>query len=380
MPGNEALMKVCFLVSEFFGWGKYGGYGSATRVVTSELARRGLDVTVVTPGRGKQPESEVVDGVRVLSYPPHSLGTQYRLLRECGAEIYHSQEPSLGTWLAMKAAPQRVHVVTCRDTRLYADWLIEMRSWVLDGSFKTLLTFPYENNLLVTRAVRAARAVFCPNEFSRPIAQKKYGLHILPGFLPSPVRAPQVALRKDPHPTVCFVGRWDQRKRPEIFFELARAFPEVRFIAMGEARTVARTEELKGRYGGLDNLELLGFVDQFSSSQFQQTLARSWILVNTALREGLPRTFLEAAYHKCAILSRVDPDGFASRFGWRVDDDDFAKGLRSLLAGDAWRKHGEEAHDYVAGKYSLDRSVDQHLEVYRGLVEPHQPVPVGVRT
>lgn len=366
-------MKICFLVSEFFGWGKYGGYGSATRVVTTELARRGLDVTVITPGRGNQPECEVVDGVTVLSYPAHAIGTQFRLLRTCNADIYHSQEPSLGTWLAMKAAPQRAHVVTCRDTRLYADWLIEMRSWLLDGSFKTLLTFPYENNLLVTRAVRAARAVYCPNEFSRPIAKKKYRLDALPGFLPSPVRAPRVSLRKADRPTVCFVGRWDRRKRPEIFFELAEAFPEVRFVAMGQARTRARNEALRRRYGGLSNVEMQGFVDQFSSDQFQQTLSQSWILVNTALREGLPRSFLEAAYFKCAILSRVDPDGFASRFGHRVDNDDFAGGLRLLLAQDSWRARGEAAQAYVSGKYGVEQSVSRHLEVYRGVVLTGRP-------
>jgi glycosyltransferase involved in cell wall biosynthesis len=337
-------------------------------MVATELARRGIDVTVITPARGEQPEREVVEGVVVLSYPAYSLGKQFKLLRDCDADIYHSQEPSLGTWLAMKAAPRREHVVTCRDTRLYADWLIEMRSWLLDGSFKTLLTFPYENNVLVTRAVRAARAVYCPNEFSRPITKRKYGLTALPGFLPSPVRSPGVPLQKAEHPTVCFVGRWDRRKRPEIFFELARAFPDVRFIAMGQARTSARTEELRRQYGGLANLELQGFVDQFSSDLFQQTLARSWVLVNTALREGLPRSFMEAAYFKCAILSRVDPDGFASRFGRRVDDDDFGEGLRDLLAHDSWRGCGEAAYQYVSGKYGLERSVDQHLEVYRGLV------------
>ncbi|MGH7509385.1 MAG: glycosyltransferase family 4 protein [bacterium] len=357
-------MRVCFLVSEFFAWGKYGGYGTATRIVATELARRGLGVTVITPARGKQPEREVVQGVEVMSYPAHSIGTQFKLLRGCDADVFHSQEPSLGTWLAMKAAPRRAHVVTCRDTRLYTDWLIEMRSWLLDGSFKTLLTFPYENNALVTRAVRAADAVYCPNEFSRPIAKKKYRLDSLPGFLPSPVRAPEVPLRKAEEPTVCFVGRWDQRKRPEIFFELARAFPDVRFMAMGEARTRARTEALRRRYGKLKNLELQGFIDQFSSAQFQQTLSRSWILVNAALREGLPRSFLEAAYFKCAILSRVDPDDFASRFGWRVDNDDFGAGLRFLLAQDTWRRRGEEAHAYVAGKYGTERSIAQHLEVY----------------
>lgn len=360
-------MKVCFLVSEFFAWGKYGGYGTSTRVITSELARRGLDITVITPARGKQPRRESVEGVKVWSYPAQSLGTQLQLLRACEADVYHSQEPSLGTWLARKAAPGRVHVVTCRDTRVYADWLIEMRSWLLDGSFRTLLTYPYENNPLVTRAVRAAHEVYCPNEFSRPIAQRKYRLKTLPGFLPSPVRAPEGPVRKASRPTVCYLGRWDHRKRPEIFFALARSFPEVQFVAMGQARTGARTEALRRRYTGVSNLELRGFVDQFSSREFQELLSRSWILVNTSLREGLPRSFLEAAYFKCAILSRVDPDGFASRFGCLVHNDDFAGGLRSLLTGDAWRERGEAAAQYVSAKYGVEQSVSQHLGLYERL-------------
>lgn len=358
-------MKVCFIVSEFFAWGKYGGYGSATRVLATELVRRGLGVTVVTPARGKQPEREEIDGVTVLSYPAHSLRTQYQLLRESRSDIYHSQEPSLGTWLARKAAPASAHLVTCRDTRMYADWFIELRSWLLERRFRTLLTFPYENNPLVARSVRAADAVYCPNEFSRSITMRKYGLATLPGFLPSPIRPPSVPIRKAERPTVCFVGRWDRRKRPEIFFDLAGMFPEVRFIAIGQARTASRTEELQRRYAGISNLELQGFVDQFSSDRFQQILSQSWILVNTALREGLPRSFMEAASFECAILSRVDPDGFASRFGHRVEHDDFAGGLRWLLADGAWRERGRQARAYVSSKYGFEPSVEKHLQAYR---------------
>jgi glycosyltransferase involved in cell wall biosynthesis len=124
------------------------------------------------------------------------------------------------------------------------------------------------------------------------------------------------------------------------------------------------TELLHREYGGLPNLELQGFVDQFSSTRFQETLSQSWILVNTALREGLPRSFLEAAAFKCAILSRVDPDGFASRFGQRVQDDDFAGGLRRLLESGGWRRKGEEAHAYVAEKYGFESSVSQHVDAY----------------
>lgn len=362
-------MKLCFIVSEFFGWGKYGGYGSATRVLATELVRRGLDVTVVTPARGDQPERENVEGVAVLSFRAHSIKTQFSLLRACQADVYHSQEPSLGTWLALQAAPNGAHVVTCRDTRVTADWVVELRSWFLDRSFRTLLTLPYENNPLVSRAVRLADAVYCPNEFSRPIAKKKYQLAALPGFLPNPVRPSSVPVQKAERPTVCFVGRWDSRKRPQLFFDLARKFPEVRFIALGQGRTAARTLALRRQYAGIDNLELEGFIDQFSSTRFQQVLSQSWILVNTALREGLPRSFLEAASFKCAILSRVDPDGFASRFGWRVANDDFADGLRQLLKDETWRRRGEEAHDYVTRKYGFEQAIQQHLAVYRQVTQ-----------
>ena len=88
-------------------------------------------------------------------------------------------------------------------------------------------------------------------------------------------------------------------------------------------------------------------------------------MVNTAAREGLPNPFLEAAAHRCAILSAVDPDGFASRFGRRVEGDDFAAGLRWLLAEGRWREQGERGHAFVRDTFELGRAVERHLEAYR---------------
>ena len=70
-------------------------------------------------------------------------------------------------------------------------------------------------------------------------------------------------------------------------------------------------------------------------------LSQSWILLNTAVREGLPDSFVEAAGHKCAILSYVDPDGFASNFGYHAKNNDFEEGLTALLANDMWKEKGE---------------------------------------
>ena len=361
-------MKICFIVNEFFAWGKYGGFGSSTRLLATELAKRGIDVTVITLRRAGQLAAEYVEGVKVLSFPALSLRAQSELYRSCGADIYNSTEPSFGTYLAMNAAPDRIHIVTCRDTRLFRDWLIEIRSYLLEGRLRTLLTYPYEDNPLVSRAVRRVHAVFCSNKSSIPIAQRKYSLAEPPAFLASPVKVPLAPVTKGKIPTVCFVGRWDKRKRPELFFELAKQFPQASFIAMGQANNPRRDAMLRRRYGSISNLEMLGFIDQFSSDRFQEILSTSWILVNTSLREGLPRSFLEGASYGCAILSSVDPDGFAARFGYHTKNDDFSRGLEFLLQDHRWMQRGRSAYEYVRNTFEADLATEQHVKTYESLL------------
>ena len=186
-------------------------------------------------------------------------------------------------------------------------------------------------------------------------------------MLPTPVRVPETVI-KAPEPTVCYLARWDRRKRPDRFFDLVTRFPHVRFIAVGRSRDESYDRQLRETYGGIENLELVGFVDQFGSGRLSEILGRSWIVVNTAAREGLPNAFIEAAAHRCAILSDVDPDGFASRGGYFVDKGDFAGGLEWLLAGDRWRQLDHRGHAYVRETFEMEQAVDRHLEAYRAVL------------
>ncbi|UCD46102.1 MAG: glycosyltransferase, partial [Candidatus Bathyarchaeota archaeon] len=116
-------------------------------------------------------------------------------------------------------------------------------------------------------------------------------------------------------PIVCFLGRFDEEKRPEMFFELARRFPDFRFVALGRVHYEARDRMLRQLYGGTRNLDLPSFV---TGQEKERVLDSSWIVVNTSVSECLPVSFLEAGAHGCAILSFHDPDGFASNFGYHV--------------------------------------------------------------
>ena len=356
---------------EIFAWGKHGGYGRATRLIGRELAHRGVQVTAVVPRRGTQGPVERLDSIEVLGFEPGMPWRAGRLLRECNADVYHSQEPSFTTYLAQKTMPSRAHLVTLRDTHDRSDWITELRYPSL-SRLQVLSNKLYEDNLLVQRAVRRANRVCAAAEFLRIKGARKYRLTSLPDLLPTPVAVPDV-VEKAAIPTVCYLARWDRRKRPELFLDLARKFPHVRFVAFGTSRDPRYERQLRSRYAGLPNLEMPGYVDQFGSGLVANTLSASWVLVNTSIREGLPNAFLEAAAHGCAILSSADPDGFATRFGARVVGDDFVAGLKYLLTDNRWRECGALGREYVQTTYELELAMERHLRHYRELTGA-QPV------
>jgi glycosyltransferase involved in cell wall biosynthesis len=361
-------MRICLLCVEIFAWGKYGGFGRATRLIGRELVRRGHEVFAVVPRRNDQKPLEILDGITVLSFPPSRPWAAAALLRQADADLYHSQEPSFLTWLARKCLPARKHLVTLRDTRDLEDWLIEFRQPSL-SKWQVLSNFLFEDNLLVRKSVRQADAVYCAAHCLAAKARRKYRLARLPALLPTPVFLDETP-GKAAIPTICFLARWDRRKRPQLFLKLAASFPDIRFIAVGHSRDQEFDSSLRREYGHLPNLIMPGFVNQFGSGEVADILGKSWILVNTALREGLPNSFIEAASHRCAILSSVDPDGFASRFGWRVENDDFATGLRWLLTDNRWQPLGERGYQYVKETYEGNIAIEKHLACYRSLFEP----------
>jgi len=212
--------------------------------------------------------------------------------------------------------------------------------------------------------VRRAADVFVPAHYLAETVSKKYGLRRTPRFMPTPINVPATLDGKAARPTVCYVGRLDRRKRPELFMALARRFPDIDFIVIGEAQNEAYGRELEARFGGADNLSMAGFIDQFSSSRFTDILCTAWIMVNTAAREGLPNVFLEAAAHGCAIVSPHDPDQLTSRFGHRCVDGDFGSAITRLIETDRWRTLGEAGRAHVIETHRPDIAARRHLDAY----------------
>jgi hypothetical protein len=122
---GDPSLRICLISVEIFAWGKYGGFGRATRTIGRELVKRGFEVSAVVPRRSGQQAVENLDGITVLGFDPAWPWTALRLLRDTDADVYHSCEPSFGTYLAQRAAPARKHMVTFRDPRELQEWKIE---------------------------------------------------------------------------------------------------------------------------------------------------------------------------------------------------------------------------------------------------------------
>ncbi len=324
---------------------------------------------MITQRRSGQTPIEVIDGVRVYSYGGLAPGEAYRLIRESDADIFHSQNPSLLTYLAQQVQPNRVHLVTCRDPHYRSDWMIEFRYATTRRRLLLPTNYVSEASFPVRHAVRKAHGVYVPSEFLRPKVRDIFRLKEPPGILPNLTSVPKSLPRKGETPTFVFVARWDKRKRPWLFLDLAKEFPHYRFIAIGESTALGELGydvSLRRQYQNHPNLEMPGLINQFEEPErFSSTLSESWVLVNTAARESLPLTLLEASAHGCALLSAVDPDQWISRFGKPVRGDDFATGLRELMAESPIDK-GRAAYEYVKNSHhEHSRALAEHIALYR---------------
>jgi glycosyltransferase involved in cell wall biosynthesis len=368
-------MRICFICNQIAAWGKIGGFGTNTRRLGTALSEAGVDVHVVVPRRPGQRRIESLDGMTVHGLSLREVFFGLRIYRTIDADIYHVEEPSICGYLAQKAMPDRVHLVTSMDPRDSRDWWIEFKYATWSRRLKYPVQHFYENGWLVHRSVSAADGVYVEAEFLREKTRKLYGLTKSPGLLPKPVPVPKGPFQKASRPLCLLLGRFDPRKRPEYFFRLAQRMPEIDFIAIGKAHDSAYQRHLEGRYSHIPNLELSGFIDPFTDERMNEILSKAWILIHPAAREGLPSAFQEASSHEMAILAFVDPANYVSNFGMVVQEngsiDALEEHLRRLLDSDVWRQKGRAGREYNLKHHAIDVSVSRHMAVYRSFLEKH---------
>ncbi len=331
------------------------------------LAENDYDVIVAAPRRNSQDRVTQIGAFTVIGLTMREL-VNPRLYAKVDADLFHSQSPNLMSAAAMLGRPKAKHIITCRDPRNLRDWMIEIRDATWRRKIRNIALMFFEEGPIVLWSIRKADCVAYTARFLERKIGEMYRPTTRLRFLPNIEHVPNAIPEKSTRPTVCFVGRFDKRKRPEMYIQLAAKFPEATFLMVGRAEDAGWQAKLESLAAPITNLRLLGYLDKFDDDRFYDVYDSSWILVNTASREAHPLTFFEAAGRGCAILSHVNPDDFASEFGYWADDEDFDSGLSYLLTDDRWRRHGAKAHAYVYKYYRYDLAAEAHLKMYTELL------------
>jgi glycosyltransferase involved in cell wall biosynthesis len=160
--------------------------------------------------------------------------------------------------------------------------------------------------------------------------------------------------------TVVYLGRLYPIKRPWLFFELARAMPDIEFVCLGQAHLTGEGSWSPGAVP--DNLRMLGRLDGLAKIE---VLASAWVLVNTSIHEALPMSFLEALACETPIVSCQPAGDLVDRYGiyvgrWDGTGQDglpaFQQGVRRLLDDTELRgRLGRNGREWVAGTHNAPR-------------------------
>jgi glycosyltransferase involved in cell wall biosynthesis len=200
-----------------------------------------------------------------------------------------------------------------------------------------------------------------------PKASRTYAVDVLDvKFLGYVLNAERLVgeARKHEQPRVIFLGRLDPIKRPWVFAELGRSFPQVEFLFLGQSHFSG-----PGSWQLRDlapNVKLAGHLE---GDQKRDLVSSAWALINTSIHEALPVSFVEALLYETPIVSCQNPESLSSTFGryvgrWDADGLDglteFGNGLTWLLSDDARRQRlGQAGRKWAETHHSDQRFLHQ---------------------
>lgn len=162
------------------------------------------------------------------------------------------------------------------------------------------------------------------------------------------------------------VGALRELKRQQYFLELAKYFPEMKFICIGGIGTSTHyTKELLKKSAEIDNLEMTGHLPHDRVNDY---IKKSYCLVNCSDNEGFPNVFLEAWSNQIPVVSLgFDPDGIITKYSLGVaakDIPEMKAAVKMYLENHSIRhKHGENGKNYVEHHHSGKKILQQYCNL-----------------
>jgi len=365
--GEKNPIHICFILPKAYPLfdvsveGIFGGAEVDIYYLATEIAKDDdFKVSFITADYGQEQERKIenVRLIKSLSFKENAAVGAMRIwkaMKHANADVYMLKTASPGVPLA--AAFCGFH------RKVFVYRMAHRRE--CDGSYMN--EHPVLGRAFAC-SLRKAAMVFVQNASDKDEIKKTIGVDSV--VIPNGHRLPQVS--EGEQDSILWVGRSAEFKRPEKFIDLAKKFPDDKFVMVCRKATETDNncyERLCDKIRGVRNIE---FHQQVAFENIGGFFGRAKILVNTSQSEGFANTFIQAGIYARSILSlNVNPDGFLGEFscGLSCDDDEnkLAEGLKYMLNKQRYIELGRNARKYVEGKHDIKKIAERYKEIFTEL-------------
>lgn len=179
--------------------------------------------------------------------------------------------------------------------------------------------------------------------------------------------------KRIPKNSILWVSRYLEMKRPKIFLELAKKFPNENFII------ICSTKEKNNKYKQLilnaKKIKNLKFIEKVPFNEIQKYFNKAKVFVNTSDYEGFPNTFIQAGLGKTPILSlNVNPDNFITKYNCgyfcKGNFDVMVEKLDKLFTDKKdWEEKSNNCYKYVKKNHDINKNIKKFKKIIFNLDE-----------
>ena len=338
-----------------------GGAEVQLKALGQAFLKQGCDIHFIVGDYG-QPENEIIDEATI-----HKIPFRYR-----GGSNFYIFE----TWFELlkkllKMQPDILLIKFPRDLLLPLGLFckIKRKKTIFIGQIDNDVNPDYlkKENLIsyyiFRMGLKLTNLIVAQNRNQQQGFMERYHRKsvIIPNLLTLPLSKKQAEKS-----FILWVGNTLPKKRPELFIQLAKHFPEYRFkMIVAPTGAVPEDSAIKKKAKGVDNLDYIGYVPFAEISEYFKAAC---LLVSTSEKEGFPNTFLQSWQYETPVVSlQVDPDKIIEKYQTgtiSLKFDKLCADVKALMENKTMRiKMGKNAKAYVTGNHSPEVIVPQYLKI-----------------
>ncbi len=214
------------------------------------------------------------------------------------------------------------------------------------------MQFVYKKADILTAQTQQQAALFEKNRKRKPDA-------IIKNIYEYENRTQTANNKKD---IILWVGRLTEIKKPELFLDLAKKYPEEKFVMIAPV-VLEKTEygkEIQTEAKKIKNLQYIGYV---KPEEIKNHYRKAKIYVLSSEYEGFSNTMAEAMLAECSILSyNVNPDNILNKFecGFCAEKgtEKFFSYFEMLKNPEICKKLGKNGANYIAENHRKEQIID----------------------